>query len=212
MPMVLRVPGGAGVRAAAQHSQSLEAWVTHIPGLKVVYPSTPQDALGLMLSSIDDDNPVVFVEHKLLYGFKGNVDSFTPIPLGKGDIKREGKDVTIVATGKMVHEALAAADTLSKDGISLEVVDPRSLYPFDKQIIGKSLEKTHKAVIITEENKRGGYGGEIAAIIAENYFDLLDAPIARIGALDSPVPFTAVLEDYYIPNAQDIIAAVKKLA
>ena len=209
MPMVVRLPGGAGVSAAAQHSQSLEAWVTHVPGLKVVYPSTPQDALGLMLSSIDDENPVMFVEHKAMYTMKGDVDSFEPIPLGKGDIKRSGEDVTIIATGKMVHEALAAAKILEEDGISAEVLDPRTLYPLDKKLIAQSLGKTHKAVIVTEENRRGGYGGEISAIIAEEMFDLLDCPIVRIGALDTPVPFAPVLEQAYLPNAQDIVKAVR---
>lgn len=209
MPMVVRLPGGAGVSAAAQHSQSLEAWVTHVPGLKVVYPSTPQDALGLMLSSIDDENPVMFVEHKAMYTMKGDVDSFEPIPLGKGDIKRSGEDVTIIATGKMVHEALAAAKILEEDDISAEVLDPRTLYPLDKKLIAQSLGKTHKAVIVTEENRRGGYGGEISAIIAEEMFDLLDCPIVRIGALDTPVPFAPVLEQAYLPNAQDIVKVVR---
>ena len=209
MPMVVRLPGGAGVSDAAQHSQSLEAWVTHVPGLKVVYPSTPQDALGLMLSSIDDENPVMFVEHKAMYTMKGDVDSLEPIPLGKGDIKRSGEDVTIIATGKMVHEALAAAKILEEDGISAEVLDPRTLYPLDKELIAQSLGKTHKAVIVTEENRRGGYGGEISAIIAGEMFDLLDCPIVRIGALDTPVPFAPVLEQAYLPNAQVIVKAVR---
>ena len=209
MPMVVRLPAGAGVSAAAQHSQSLEAWITHVPGLKVVYPSTPQDALGLMLSSIDDDNPVMFLEHKAIYTMKGDVDSLTPIPLGKGDIKRAGEDVTIIATGKMVHEALAAAKMLEVDGISAEVLDPRTLYPLDKALIAQSLSKTHRAVIVTEENRRGGYGGEISAMIAEEMFDLLDCPIVRIGALDTPVPFAPVLEQVYLPNAQDIANAIR---
>ena len=209
MPMVVRLPAGAGVSAAAQHSQSLEAWITHVPGLKVVYPSTPQDALGLMLSSIDDDNPVMFLEHKAIYTMKGDVDSLTPIPLGKGDIKRAGEDVTIIATGKMVHEALAAAKMLESDGISAEVLDPRTLYPLDKALIAQSLSKTHRAVIVTEENRRGGYGGEISAMIAEEMFDLLDCPIVRIGALDTPVPFAPVLEQVYLPNAQDIANAIR---
>lgn len=209
MPMVVRLPAGAGVSAAAQHSQSLEAWITHVPGLKVVYPSTPQDALGLMLSSIDDDNPVMFLEHKAIYTMKGDVDSLTPIPLGKGDIKRAGEDVTIIATGKMVHEALAAAKMLESDGISAEVLDPRTLYPLDKALIAQSLSKTHRAVIVTEENRRGGYGGEISAMIAEEMFDLLDCPIVRIGALDTPVPFAPVLEQIYLPNAQDIANAIR---
>jgi pyruvate dehydrogenase E1 component beta subunit len=210
MPMVVRLPGGAGVMAAAQHSQCLEAWLTHVPGLKVVYPSTPQDALGLMLSSIDDDNPVMFIEHKALYSLKGEVKDFNPIPLGKGDIKREGSDVTVVATGKMVHEALDAANKLSEEGIDVEVIDPRSLYPLDVEMIAKSVEKTNKLVIVSEENKRGSYAGEISAIIAEHYFDLLDAPIVRVCALDSPVPFTPPLEQYYIPNSEDIIKAIKR--
>lgn len=209
MPMVVRLPAGAGVSAAAQHSQSLEAWITHVPGLKVVYPSTPQDALGLMLSSIDDDNPVMFLEHKAIYTMKGDVDSLTPIPLGKGDIKRAGEDVTIIATGKMVHEALEAAKMLEADGISAEVLDPRTLYPLDKALIAQSLSKTHRAVIVTEENRRGGYGGEISAMIAEEMFDLLDCPIVRIGALDTPVPFAPVLEQVYLPNAQDIANAIR---
>ena len=209
MPMVVRLPAGAGVSAAAQHSQSLEAWITHVPGQKVVYPSTPQDALGLMLSSIDDDNPVMFLEHKAIYTMKGDVDSLTPIPLGKGDIKRAGEDVTIIATGKMVHEALAAAKLLEADGISAEVLDPRTLYPLDKALIAQSLSKTHRAVIVTEENRRGGYGGEISAMIAEEMFDLLDCPIVRIGALDTPVPFAPVLEQVYLPNAQDIANAIR---
>ena len=212
MPMVVRLPGGAGVSAAAQHSQSLEAWVTHVPGLKVVYPSTPQDALGLMLSAIDDDNPVMYVEHKAMYTLKGEVNSFDPIPLGKGDIKHAGDDVTVIATGKMVHEALAAAKALGDEGISVEVLDPRSLYPLDKDLIAQSLSKTHKAVIVTEENRRGCYGGEISAIIAEEMFDYLDAPVIRLGALDTPVPFAPVLEQAYLPNAQDIIKAVREQA
>ena len=137
------------------------------------------------------------------------MDSFEPIPLGKGDIKRSGEDVTIIATGKMVHEALAAAKILEEDGVSAEVLDPRTLYPLDKELIAQSLGKTHKAVIVTEENRRGGYGGEISAIIAEEMFDLLDCPIVRIGALDTPVPFAPVLEQAYLPNAQDIVKAVR---
>lgn len=211
MPMVVRLPNGAGVSAAAQHSQSLEAWVTHAPGLKVVYPSTPQDALGLMLSAIDDDNPVMFLEHKAMYTMKGDVENFEPIPIGKGDIKREGNDVTVIATGKMVHEALAAAKELEADGISVEVFDPRSLYPFDKELLAQSLQKTHRAVIMTEENRRGGYGGEISAIIAEEMFDYLDCPVVRIGALDSPIPFAPVLEQVCIPNAKDVVLAVRSL-
>jgi len=212
LPMVVRLPAGAGSRAAAQHSQSLEAWLTHVPGLKVVYPSTPQDAYGLILSAIDDDNPVIFMEHKLLYAQAGEVDlDIEPIPLGLADVKREGEDVTIIATAKMVHEALAAAEELSKDGIEAEVIDPRTLYPLDKETIFKSVEKTNKVVIVTEETKRGSYAGEIAAIIAEERFDYLDAPIVRVCCLDTPIPFAPVLEDYVIPNSKDIVNAVKKI-
>lgn len=211
LPMVVRLPAGAGVSAAAQHSQSLEAWLTHVPGLKVIFPSTPQDALGLMLSAIDDDNPVMFIEHKAMYAMKGDVASFDPIPIGKGDIKRVGTDVTVITYGKIVHEALAAAETLSKDGISVEVLDPRTLYPLDKDLIRESVSKTHKVVIASEENRRGGYGGEISAIIGEEMFDDLDAPVVRIGALDTPVPFAPILEQVYLPNAKDIEKAVRSL-
>ena len=171
VPMVVRLPGGGGVSAAAQHSQSLEAWLTHVPGLKVVYPSTPQDALGLMLSAIDDEDPVMFVEHKAMYGMKGEVDDvIVPIKLGVGDIKRAGTDITVVATGKMVHEALKAAAKLEQEGISVEVIDPRTLYPLDKQMIFNSIEKTTRVVIATEEVKRGSFAGELAAMISESCF------------------------------------------
>jgi len=213
IPMVLRMPAGAGIQAAAQHSQSLEAWFTHVPGLKVVYPSTPKDALGLMISAIRDDNPVVFVEHKVLYSMKGDVpDNNEPIPLGVADTKREGSDVTVVATGLMVHKALKAAEILSKEGIEAEVIDPRTLFPLDKEKIFNSLKKTHKVVIVTEEVKRGSWGGELAALIAEEMFDYLDAQIVRIGALNTPIPFTTVLENAVIPNEEDIIKAVRAIA
>ena len=211
MPMVVRLPAGAGTGAAAQHSQSLEAWLTHVPGLKVVYPSCAQDALGLMLSAIDDDNPVMFFEQKVLLGMKGEVSSLEPIPLGKGRVAREGGDLSIITYGRQVYDALEAAEKLAAEGIGVEVIDLRSLYPLDKELIGESIAKTHKAIVITEEVKRGGYGGEISAIIGEEFFDYLDAPVIRIGALDTPVPFAPNLEQYYIPNAQDILVAAKKL-
>jgi pyruvate dehydrogenase E1 component beta subunit len=190
LPMVVRLPLGAGISAAAQHSQSLEAWMAHVPGLKVVYPSTPADAYGLLLKV--DEN-------------------MAPIEFGVGDVKREGGDVTIVATGKMVHEALAAAEKLSADGIEAEVFDPRTLFPFDKEGLLKSLEKTNKVVIATEENKRGSFAGEISAIIAEDGFDYLDGPVLRVCAMNTPVPFSPVLEQYYVPSADDIVTAVKKM-
>jgi len=212
LPMVVRMPLGAGVSASAQHSQSLEAWFTHIPGLKVVYPSTPEDALGLLMTSIEDDNPVIFMEHKLLYGIKGEIpDDIKPIPLGVARVHRKGADITVIATGKMVHEAIAAAKQLSKEGISVEVLDPRTLYPLDKKAIFESVEKTHKVLVITEENKRGGYGGEISAMISEECFDSLDAPVVRIGALNTPIPFAKCLEELVIPNAKDIVNGIKSL-
>ena len=211
LPMVVRLPAGAGTGGAAQHSQSLEAWLTHVPGLKVVYPSNAQDALGLLLTSIDDDNPVMFCENKTLYGVKSEVTSFDPIPLGKGRIALEGDDLTIVTYGRQVFTALEAAKQLAADGIKAEVIDIRSLFPLDKDIIRESLEKTNKVIVITEETKRGGYGGEISATIGEEMFDLLDAPVARIGALDTPVPFAPNLEQYYMPNERDIVVAAKKM-
>jgi pyruvate/2-oxoglutarate/acetoin dehydrogenase E1 component len=211
LPMVVRLPAGGRTGGAAQHSQSLEAWLTHVPGLKVVYPSTAQDALGLLLTSIDDDNPVMFFEHKLLYAVKGEVDSMDPIPLGKGKIVRPGKDVTIITYAKQVFDALDAAKTLAEDGIDAEVIDIRTLYPLDKALIAESVAKTHKAIVVTEEVKRGGYGGEISATISEEMFDDLDAPVARIGALNTPVPFAPNLEDVYLPNATDIVLAAKKM-
>ena len=211
MPMVVRLPVGAGTGAAAQHSQSLEAWLTHVPGLKVVYPSCAQDALGLMLSAIDDDNPVMYFEQKVLLSMKSEVTSLEPIPLGKGRIVREGGDLSIITYGRQVYDALEAAEKLAADGVSVEVIDLRSLYPLDKELIGESIAKTHKAIVITEEVKRGGFGGEISAIIGEEFFDYLDAPVIRIGALDTPVPFAPNLEQYYIPNAQDILVAAKKM-
>ena len=211
LPMVVRLPAGAGTGGAAQHSQSLEAWLTHVPGLKVVYPSNAQDALGLMLTAIDDDNPVMFFEQKTLYPMKSEVTSFDPIPLGKGRIALEGEDLTIVTYARQVYTALEAAKQLAADGIKAEVIDIRSLFPLDKDIIRESLEKTHKVIVITEETKRGGYGGEISATIGEEMFDLLDAPVARISALDTPVPFAPNLEQYYMPNEKDIVVAAKKM-
>ena len=211
MPMVVRLPAGAGTGAAAQHSQSLEAWLTHVPGLKVVYPSCAQDALGLMLAAIDDEDPVMYFEQKTLFGVKGEVTSLDPIPLGKGRVARPGSDLSIITYGKQVYDALEAADKLAGEGVDVEVIDLRSLYPLDKELIGETIAKTHKAIVITEEVKRGGYGGEISAIIGEEFFDYLDAPVIRIGALDTPVPFAPNLEQYYIPNAQDILVAAKKL-
>lgn len=211
MPLVIRCPPGAGMGAAAQHSQSLEAWVTHTPGLKVVYPSNPQDALGLILASIDDDNPVIYFENKVLMHKPGEVTSFEPIPLGKGRIAREGRDVTVVTYGRQVVDALEAADVLAGENIDMEIVDLRTLYPLDKDIIRQSVAKTHHVIVLTEETKRGGYGGELSAMIAEEMFDELDAPIIRIGSLNTPVPMAPQLEQAFMPNPQDVINAARSV-
>ncbi len=210
IPMVVRAACGAGIGAAAQHSQCLEAWFMHIPGLKVVMPSTPYDAKGLLISSIQDNNPVVFLEHKMLYGVEGDVPEGTyTIPIGKADIKREGEDVTVVATARMVHFVLSAAEKLSAEGISIEVVDPRTLSPLDEDTILESVKKTHRLVIVHEEVKFAGSGAEIAAIAAEKAFDDLDAPILRVAAPFTPVPFSVPLEEEFIPSEEKIIDAVK---
>jgi pyruvate/2-oxoglutarate/acetoin dehydrogenase E1 component len=211
VPVVIRTPGGSGAGFAAQHSQSLEAWTAHIPGLKVVQPSTPYDAKGLLKAAIDDDNPVMFYEHKLLYGVKGHVpeEPYT-IPLGKADVKREGRDATIVATSIMVHRALEAAQRLEQEGISVEVIDPRTLVPLDEETIVESVKKTGRVVVVYEAVKRGGYGAEIASMIAESdAFDYLDAPIVRLGGLPIPIPYNPVLEKHAVPQVEDIIRAVK---
>ncbi|HIW01661.1 MAG TPA: alpha-ketoacid dehydrogenase subunit beta [Candidatus Desulfovibrio intestinipullorum] len=210
VPMVLRMPQGAGVNAAAQHSQSLEAWFMHIPGIKVCIPSTPADAKGLLVSAIRDDNPVVFLEHKLLYGIEGEVDDdLYEIPLGSGRVVREGSDVTIVATALMVHRALEAAEILAKDGISVEVVDPRTLVPLDKECILSSVRKTHALVVVQEAVKTAGAGAEIAAMVAEEAIEYLDAPIVRLGAPFCPVPFSPPLEQAYMPSVDKIVEAVR---
>jgi len=212
VPITIRTPHGSGGSAGAHHSQCLEAWFTHIPGLKVVLPSTPADVKGLLKSSIRDDDPVLFIEHKGLYALKGDIpeEEYT-IPLGKADIKREGSDVTVFAMGKMVFEALKAADVLSGEGISIEVVDPRTLYPLDKEAILNSVQKTGRLVIAHEAVKTSGFGAEIAAIVAEEAFDYLDAPIKRVGAPFAPVPFAKPLEEFYMPSSKHIVEAVKSL-
>ncbi len=213
VPVVFRMAFGAGVGAAMHHSQSTEAWITNVPGLKVVMPSTPADAKGLLKSSIRDDNPVVFLEHKLLYSrLKGPVpEGEFLIPLGKSDVKRAGEDLTIIATGAMVQQALAAAETLEKEGVKAEVVDPRTLVPLDREGILESVKKTGKVVIVHEAPTFGGFGGEIAAMIAEEGFYTLDAPIKRVGAPFTPVPAHPLLEQFYLPNAEKIVKAAKEI-
>lgn len=210
IPMVLRATCGAGIGAAAQHSQCLESWFMHVPGLKVVMPSTPADAKGLLISSIRDENPVVFLEHKILYALQGEVpDGEYTVPLGKADIKREGKDVSVIATAQMVHVALSAAEKLAADGVSVEVVDPRTLSPLDEETILGSVRKTHRVVIVTEEVKFAGSSAEIAALIAEKAFDRLDAPVVRVAPPLVPVPFSPALEKEYIPSEDKLVAAIK---
>jgi len=211
-PIVIRTPFGAGVNIAAHHSQSLEAWFMHVPGLYVAVPSTAYDAKGLLKTAIRSDDPVVFCEHKLLYPLEGEVpeEEYT-IPFGIADIKREGTDVTIVATLFMVHKALNAAEELAAEGISVEVIDPRTLTPLDKQTIIKSVKKTGRIVVVTEDCKTAGVSAEIAAVIAEEALDYLDAPIKRIAEPDTPIPFSPSLEQFVIPDEKAIIKAVKEV-
>lgn len=212
VPMTIRCACGGYVTGAAQHSQSLEGIFTHIPGLKVVYPSNPQDAKGLLISSIRDNNPVIFFEHQTLYGIKGEVtDDFDPIPLGRGKIVREGSDVTVIATGAQVAKAVEAAEQLKEAGIDCEVIDPRTLYPLDKEMIYKSVDKTGRVVIVTEECKRGAWSAEVASEIAEEKFDVLKTKIVRVGALNTPVPFAGTLEHYMLPQVEYIVDAVKSV-
>ncbi len=213
VPMVLRTPAGSGTGAAAQHSQSLEAWFVHVPGLKVVMPSTPYDAKGLLISAIRDDNPVIFVEHKLLYKTKGPVpeEEYT-IPLGVADVKREGSDVTIVATSIMVRRALAAAEKLAQEGIEAEVIDPRTLKPLDTETIISSVMKTGRALIVHEAPKTCGFGAEVSARITEGEaFFYLDAPVRRLAGMDVPIPYNPKLERGVVPQEEDIIKAVREL-
>ena len=212
IPMVMRTSCGAGIGAAAQHSQCLEAMFMHLPGLKVAMPSTPYDAKGLLIEAIRDDNPVVFLEHKMLYALEGEVpEGAYTIAFGQADIKREGQDVTVVATANMVHTALNAAEKLAGEGVSVEVIDPRTLYPLDEAGIIESVKKTHRLVIVHEEVKFAGSGAEIAAMVAEEAFDYLDAPIVRVAAPFCPVPFSQPLEQAFVPSEEQIIDAVRKV-
>ena len=214
-PMTLRAPYGGGVHGALYHSQSVEAFFAHIPGLKVVIPSTPYDARGLLRTSIRDDDPVLFFEHKKMYrSVRGDVpDTDYTIPIGKANVTREGTDVSIIAYGMMAQYALEAADLLATEGVSAEVVDLRTLRPLDGETLLASVRKTGKAVIVYEDNRFGGYGAEIAAILAEEAFDDLDGPIVRVTGPDVPgVPYNHVLEDWFMPNPERIADAVRRLA
>ena len=209
VPLTIRTQGGAGWSPGAQHAQQLEAWFVHIPGLKVVFASTPTDVRGLLYSSIYEDNPVIFFEHRTLYGLKEDVPAeLEPIPLGHARVHRKGEDVTVVATGRLVHEALTAAEQAEEQGISVEVVDPRTLQPLDEATIVESVKKTNRAVVAHEAVTRMGFGAEVAAVVQYQAFDWLDAPIERVGAEFTPLPFAPVMEEWVIPHADDVLQAV----
>src|SRR5205823_13120608 len=209
VPVVFRTQGGAGWSPGAQHAQQLESWFVHIPGLKVVFASTPEDVRGLLWSSIYDDNPAVFFEHRTLYGLKEEVpEEIEPIPLGRARVHREGEDGTVIATGRLVHEALATAAEAEKEGVSVEVVDPRTLQPLDENALVSSVKKTNRCVVAHEAVVRGGFGAEVAAVIQYQAFDWLDAPIERVGSKFSPIPFAPIMEEFVVPHAADVLEAV----
>jgi len=212
IPLVIRTQEGGGRGNAAQHSQSLEALFLHIPGLKIVMPSTPYDARGLLKTAIREENPVMFIEHKLLYATKGFIpDGEFLIPFGQADVKRKGKDVTVIAISYMVTKALRAAERLAEEGVDVEVIDLRTLLPLDFETLLQSIHKTNRVVIVHEGCKRGGIGAEIACNIMEEAFDFLDAPIQRVGALNVPIPYSEPLENAVIPSEEEIATAVKKV-
>lgn len=210
VPVVIRTQGGAGIGRGMIHSQSLESWFTHVPGLKVVMPATPYDVKGLLKASIRDNNPVMFIENKEIYKNKAHVpDEDYTIPLGKGEIKREGKDVTVIAYSSMLYVALEAAEQLAQEGIEVEVLDPRTLVPLDVDLIVESVKKTGRVVIVHEAVQRMGFGAEIGMRIVENAFEWLDAPIARVASENLPVPYSPAIGTKVIPTVDDVIAAVK---
>ncbi|GAB1583104.1 alpha-ketoacid dehydrogenase subunit beta [Phyllobacterium phragmitis] len=213
VPLVMRFPAGSGTGAAAQHSQSLEAWLGHVPGLKVVQPATPHDAKGLLLAALEDPDPVMIFEHKLLYKMKGPVpEGYYTTPIGKAEIRREGKDVTIVATAIMVHKALEAAETLAFEGIDAEVIDLRTVRPMDRETIITSVKKTSRLICVYEGVKTLGVGAEVSAMIAESdAFDFLDAPIVRLGGAEAPIPYNPELEKAAVPQVPDILRSARDL-
>ena len=214
VPMVIRAPFGGGVHGGPFHSECPEGWFFHSPGLKLVAPSTPYDAKGLLKAAIRDPNPVIYFEHKFLYRrIKATLpeDDFI-VPIGKADVKRPGNDISVITYGAMVHLALEAAHMLAKEGIDLEVVDLRTLAPLDKEAIYESVRKTSKAIVLHEDNKTGGVCAEVAALLAEECFDSLDGPIMRIAAPDTPVPFSTPLEEFFLPKTADVVAAARTLA
>jgi pyruvate dehydrogenase E1 component beta subunit len=211
VPLTIRTQGGAGWSPGAQHAQQLESWFVHVPGLKVAFPSTPEDVRGLLWTSIYDDNPVVFFEHRLLYPLKGEVpETIEPIPFGKARIMREGSDVTVVAIGRMVPESLQAAEQAEAEGISVEVIDPRTLLPLDEETIIGSVQKTNRCVTAHEAVTRGGFGAELTAVVQHGAFDYLDAPIERVGAKFAPLAFAPAMEQWVVPHAADVLAAIKR--
>ncbi len=211
VPLTIRTQGGAGWSPGAQHAQQLEAWFVHVPGLKVVFASTPEDVRGLLRSSVYDPNPVLFFEHRTLYPVKGEVpEEIAPIPLGQARVHREGTDVTVVAIGRLVHDALQAAEQAESEGISVEVIDPRTLSPLDTDSIIASVRKTTRCVTAHEAVVQGGFGAELAAVVQHGAFDYLDAPIERVGARFAPLPFAPVMEEYAVPHSDDVLAAIKR--
>ena len=213
VPFVLRTPAGSGTGAAAQHSQSLENWFVHVPGIKVIAPTTPYDVKGLLIAAIRDDNPVLFIEHKLLYKTKGPVpeEPYT-LPIGSAEVKRPGRDLTIIATSVMVKRALEAAGQLAEEGIEVEVVDPRTLKPLDEETLIRSVIKTGRVLIVHEAARTGGYGGELAAVIAGSQaFDYLEAPIVRLAGRDMPIPYNRMLEYHTVPQVEDIVEKAREL-
>ncbi|WP_349304068.1 alpha-ketoacid dehydrogenase subunit beta [Marivita sp. LZ-15-2] len=214
VPVVMRFPSGSGTGAAAQHSQSLEAWTAHVPGLKVVQPSTPEDAKGLLLAALEDPDPVMIYEHKILYKMKGHVpDGYYTTPIGKAAVVREGKDLTIVATSIMVHKALDAAETMAAEGIDAEVIDLRTIRPMDRDTVLASVRKTGRLICIYEAVKTLGVGAEVSAMVAESdAFDYLDAPIIRLGGAECPIPYNPELEKAVVPQVPDILEAARNLA
>jgi pyruvate dehydrogenase E1 component beta subunit len=211
VPLTIRTQGGAGWSPGAQHAQQLEAWFVHVPGLKVVFASTPEDVRGLLWTAIHDDNPVICFEHRTLYPVKGEVpEELEPIPFGKARVHREGTDVTVIATGRLVHESLQAAEEAEKDGISVEVLDPRTLLPLDEEAILASVRKTTRCVTAHEAVTQGGSGAELAAVVQHGAFDWLDAPIERVGARFAPLPFAPVMEQWVVPHAADVLDAIRR--
>src|SRR6516162_2235213 len=211
VPLTIRTQGGAGWSPGAQHAQQVEAWFCHVPGLKVVFASTPSDVRGLLWSSIYDDNCVVFFEHRTLYGLKEEVsEEIEPVPIGKARVHREGEDVTVIATGRLVHESLAAAEEAEAKGISVEVVDPRTLQPLDEETLVASVRKTNRCVVAHEAVTRMGFSAEVAAVVQHQAFDWLDAPIERVGSKFAPVPFAPVMENFVVPHKADVLEAVRR--